>query len=113
MRFFNLPLNLPGEKGADRVNARKMLRVGTAVVVASLALGAGTARAENPPPVAGCGNGLSLVYNPSWEALIAAATQGHVNGDGWVCENSSGFDNSQGNFDAHVVIDNTVPLGAS
>jgi hypothetical protein len=96
-----------------QVNSKKMLRVGTAVVVASLALGAGTARAENPPPVAGCGNGLSLVYNPSFEAAVAAATQGHVNGDGWICENSSGFVNSQGNFDAHVVIDNTVPLGAS
>jgi hypothetical protein len=56
---------------------------------------------------------LSLVYNPSFEAAIAAANQGHVNGDGWVCENSSGFDNSQGHFDAHVVIDNTVPLRAS
>lgn len=84
-----------------------------AVVAASLALGVGTARAENPPPVAGCGNGLSLVYNPSWEALIAATTQGHMNGDGWVCLNTSGFDNSNGHFNAKVVIDNTVPLGAS
>ena len=53
------------------------------------------------------------IYNPSFEAAIAAATQGHVNGDGWVCENSSGFDNSNGHFIAHVVVDNTVPLGAS
>jgi hypothetical protein len=90
-----------------------MLRVGTAVVAAALALGASTARAENPPPVAGCGNGLSLVYNPSFEAFIAAANQGHVNGDGWVCLNSSGFDNSNGHFEKVVVIDNKVPLRAS
>jgi hypothetical protein len=90
-----------------------MLHVGTAVATASLAFGTGTARAENPPPVAGCGNGFSLVYNPSFEADIAAATQGHVNGDGWVCLNSSGFNNSNGHFGARVVIDNTVPLGAS
>ena len=98
---------------ADQVKARKVLGVGAAVVTASLALGVGTASAENPPPVAGCGNGLSLIYNPSWEAAIAAGNQGHVNGDGWVCENSAGFNNSNGNFLAHVVVDNTVPLAAS
>jgi hypothetical protein len=97
---------------ADRLDARKLACVCIALVAAFLALTAGTARADNPPPVAGCGNGLSLVYNPSWEAAIAASTHGHVNGDGWVCENSSGFNNSNGHFSAHVVVDNNVPLAA-
>ena len=95
------------------MNANKIVHGGAAVVAASLTLGAGVAGAENPPPVAGCGNGLSLIYSPSYEALIAASTQGHVNGDGWVCLNSSGFDNSNGHFLAKVIVDNTVPLGAS
>ncbi len=95
------------------MNARKMLCVVAAVATASLALSAGMARAEDPPPVAGCGNGLSLIYNPSLEAVIATANQGHVNGDGWVCLNRSGLDNSNGHFNLVVVIDNTVPLGAS
>lgn len=90
----------------------KLLAAALIAVAAVVAFGAGTARAENPPPVAGCGNGFSLLYNPSVEAVIAASTQGHVNGDGWFCLNSAGHDNSNGQFAAYVVIDNTVPLVA-
>jgi hypothetical protein len=92
------------------VNVKKMLRVGAAVVTASLAFGAGAAHATNPPPVGGCGNGLDLFFSPAFEEIVASSTQGHVNGDGWVCLNRSGLDNSNGHFNLVVVIDNTVPL---
>jgi hypothetical protein len=93
------------------MNASKMLRVGIAVVAVSLAVGAGTARAGSPPPpVAGCGNGLSPTYSPALEALVSSSTQGNVNGDGWVCVNSAGYENSNGHFDKIVIVDNTVPL---
>ncbi len=90
-----------------------MLYASTAVVTASLALGAGTAGAANPPAVAGCGNGLSLTFSPFLEGVVAGSTQGHVNGDGWVCLNRAGFDHSNGNFQRVVIVDNTVPLEAS
>jgi hypothetical protein len=89
-----------------------MLGVVTAVLTASLALGAGTAHAEDPP-VAGCGNGLSLTFSPSLEGLLADLEQGPVNGDGWVCVNSAGLENNNGIFDGIIVIDNVVPLRAS
>jgi hypothetical protein len=110
LRFGTEPAG--GEREPIRLNARKMFGTGTAVVTASLALAAGAARAENPPPVAGCGNGFTLVFNPAAEALVAAATQGNVNGDGWICRNSAPRDNSNGHVGFSVVIDNTVPLGA-
>jgi hypothetical protein len=56
------------------------------------------------------GTALNLVFSPYFEGIVASATEGHVNGDGWVCLNRSGLDNSNGHFNLVVVIDNTVPL---
>jgi hypothetical protein len=91
----------------------RLIRGGAALATTVLPFAAGTARAENPPPVAGCGNGLTLVFNPAAEALIAASTQGNVNGDGWICRNNDGLIHSGGHFNFVVVIDNNVPLNAA
>jgi hypothetical protein len=88
------------------------MMLGTAVAAGSLALGVATAGATNPPPVGGCGNGFTLTYGPSIEALLAAQTHGNVNGDGYFCLNAQGFIHSDGRFTNAIAVDNVVPLGA-
>lgn len=84
----------------------RMLRMGCAVTGATIALFAALAPAASAAtPLAGCGNGFTLLENPSYEAAIAAATHGNVNGDGFVCRNNVA--NPRG---LHIVIDNNVPL---
>lgn len=57
-------------------------------------------------PDAGCGNGLSLLFNPSHEALISDVQQGNVNGDGYVCVNDTPA--TKGGRGFVIIIDNKV-----
>ena len=81
--------------------------MGCAVAGATIALLAAMAPAASAAtPLGGCGNGLTLVENPAYEAAVSAATQGNVNGDGFVCRVDAA--NPRG---LHIVIDNAVPIG--
>ena len=60
--------------------------MGCAVAGATIALLAAAAPAASAAtPIGGCGNGFTLVENPSGEAAVSAATNGNVNGDGYIC----------------------------
>ena len=82
-----------------------VLLVSAAVAGVVLAAGAGTASAGDP--VGGCGNGFTLSYRPDIEAFLSDLTQGNVNGDGYVCVNTSPDDH--GGVGIWNVIDNRVP----
>ncbi len=82
---------------------RRLLVVG-GVVAMSLTLGGGAASASGAVP--GCGQGLVLVESPFLEGLVAAVTQGNVNGDGFVCIQFAPAE--KGGQEFVIVIDNRV-----
>jgi hypothetical protein len=81
----------------------KSTRLIAAALVAVVALLAQSSRLTAATAVPGCGDGLQLILDPGLEAALAAATQGNVNGDGYVCVRGIG---RPGGY--IVVIDNTV-----
>ena len=95
------------------MNVSMLVRSTAAAAISVLAFAAGTARADNPPPVADCGNGFTLAFRPVLEARLADATHGNVNGDGWICLNDAELIHTNGPVHLVTFIDNTVPLFAA
>lgn len=55
-------------------------------------------------PDAGCGAGFSLVFSRAYEAIVADVQEGNVNGDGYVCVNSTPA--AKGDRGFVIVVDN-------
>ena len=86
---------------------KRLVLVVAAVAIMAVAAGNGKVMAGDPQPLGRCGGGFDLVYWPFGEEIILD-TNGHVNGDGFVCVNDA--PNSKGDTGFVIIVDNVVPF---